>query len=238
MHFLLAGQTSADIEKSRPRLAVLPVGSFEQHGPHLPLETDTIVACGIAESIARHVPVLRLPPIAITCSHEHAGYAGTVWIGHKALIATVEDIWASLKFQGIDKLFVISGHGGNYVLSHFAQENNIHGPGIAIGPGGEQWKAAIKAAECELNLSQDMHAGEIETSILLHLAPHLVKGDNLSALDHRCDLREWLLVLGFKAYAKDGVIGQPGAASAEKGKILIEQLGRICAKEIPALLEV
>jgi creatinine amidohydrolase len=116
---LLPRITSTDVQTRQPNVAVLPVGSFEQHGSFLPLTTDTIVASAISGSIAERYNVLLLPPITVSCSHEHAGWPGTVSISHQTLSAMVEDIRASLAASGITRLVIVNGHGGNYVLSNF-----------------------------------------------------------------------------------------------------------------------
>lgn len=77
---LLPATVATDPEVTDAHVAVLPVGSFEQHGPHLPLVTDTLIAMAIANAIAERQPVLVLPPLTLSCSHEHAAFAGTVSI--------------------------------------------------------------------------------------------------------------------------------------------------------------
>ncbi|GAB7007361.1 hypothetical protein JCM18899A_48360 [Nocardioides sp. AN3] len=112
-------------------VAVLPVGSFEQHGRHLPLGTDTLVACAIANAIAERYDVLPLPlplplpPITISCSNEHADFAGTVSISATTLFQVVRYVQASLEQRGVRKLVLVNGHGGNDVLSNVVQEANV-----------------------------------------------------------------------------------------------------------------
>src|SRR5205085_873782 len=111
--------TTTHIAGRAPHVAVLPIGSFEQHGSFLPLATDSIVATAIAGAIAARYTVLLLPPVTISCSHEHAAWPGTVSISHTTLSAIIADIRTSLTGSGITKLILINGHGGNYVLSNF-----------------------------------------------------------------------------------------------------------------------
>src|SRR3712207_6376850 len=113
---LLTTATSPDVRDAAPDIAVLPVGSFEQHGGHLPLITDTAIACIIAKAVTDAHALFLLPPLTISCSHEHAGFAGTVSISASTLTRVIEDIVASLKAQGFGKLIIIRGHGRNYVL--------------------------------------------------------------------------------------------------------------------------
>ncbi|MFG2342476.1 creatininase family protein [Streptomyces phaeochromogenes] len=205
------------------QVAVLPVGSFEQHGAYLPLSTDTLVACAIAQEVAASFPVHLLPPVTISCSHEHAAWPGTVSISSVTLHAVVRDIADSLRRSGVDTLVVVNGHGGNYVLGNVVQESTAAGARMALFPAAEDWETAREQAGIETSLLTDMHAGEIETSILLHRHPELVR-PGYETSDFEADDRRQLLTLGMSAYTKSGVIGRPSRASAEKGKELLASL--------------
>ena len=222
---LLTTATTTDEADRAAKIAVLPVGSFEQHGPYLPLITDTVVACAISERIATDYPVLCLPPVTISCSHEHDDFAGTVSIGSTTLHAVISDIAASLKrVNGIDALVIVNGHGGNYVLRNYAQEASAAGRPTAVFPGGRDWITGRKDAGIISSDHDDMHAGELETSLLLHVAPELVLSGNEGA-DHVAE-RPHLLTLGMRAYTKSGVIGMPSLGTAEKGDLLLASLSR------------
>jgi creatinine amidohydrolase len=136
----LTGAVSSDDTVRDARVAVLPVGSFEQHGRHLPLATDTIVASLIAERVAEHYGLFRLAPLTFSCSHEHEGFAGTVSIDAQTLIAVVSDIRASLGRHGIQRLVIVNGHGGNYVLSNIAQQANVEQRTVGLFPGREDMR--------------------------------------------------------------------------------------------------
>lgn len=214
--------TTAD-EASRATVAVLPVGSFEQHGPCLPLATDTLVACAIAREIVEGYPVRRLPPLTISCSHEHAAWPGTVSISSGTLASLVGDIAESLRRSGVPGLVVVNGHGGNYVLGNVVQEANAKGQRMALFPGLLDWQTALAAAGIATPLESDMHAGEIETSILLATHPRAVR-DGYQGTDHLADDRRHLPTLGLSPYTESGVVGRPSLASAEKGKALLASL--------------
>ncbi|WP_217552107.1 creatininase family protein [Streptomyces sp. GbtcB6] len=205
------------------QVAVLPVGSFEQHGRYLPLATDTLVACAVAREIAAAYPVHLLPPVTVSCSHEHAAWPGTVSISAVTLHAVVNDIADSLRRSGVEALVVVNGHGGNYVLGNVVQEASARGERLALYPAAEDWEAALERAGVETSALTDMHAGEIETSILLHAHPELVRPGYESA-DFTADDRRHLLTLGMSAYTESGVIGRPSLGSAEKGKELLSSL--------------
>ncbi|MFJ2177755.1 MULTISPECIES: creatininase family protein [unclassified Streptomyces] len=220
---LLPRETTRDVGAARPRAAVLPVGSFEQHGAYLPLVTDTVVACVIAREIAAAHPVHLLPPITVSCSHEHADWPGTVSISAATLHAVVQDIAGSLRRSGIKSLILVNAHGGNYVLRNVVQESAGSGTRMALFPGSADWDAARSRAGVETSSHSDMHAGEVETSILLHAHPELVRPGYETA-DCVADDRKHLLTLGLAAYTESGVIGRPSRASAGKGKELLAGL--------------
>lgn len=205
------------------QVAVLPVGSFEQHGPYLPLATDTLVACAVAREIAAAYPVHLLPPVTMACSHEHAAWPGTVSISSVTLHAVVRDIADSLRRSGVGTLVVVNGHGGNYVLGNVVQESSARGERMALFPAAEDWETALERAGVLTSLLTDMHAGEIETSILLHAHPELIR-PGYETSDFVADDRRHLLTLGMSGYTESGVIGRPSVGSAEKGKALLASL--------------
>ncbi|MET9826564.1 MULTISPECIES: creatininase family protein [Streptomyces] len=217
---LVPADTSEDVRERGSRVAVLPVGSYEQHGPHLPLATDTLVACAVAREIAAAYPVHLLPPVTIGCSHEHAAWPGTVSISSVTLHAVVRDIADSLRRSGVEALVVVNGHGGNYVLGNVVQEASARGERMALFPAAEDWETARQRAGVTTSLLTDMHAGEIETSILLHTHPETVR-PGYEAADFVADDRRHLLSLGMSAYTASGVIGRPSLGTAEKGKELL-----------------
>jgi creatinine amidohydrolase len=234
MSHLMPGLTTEEMRARNAAVAVLPIGSFEQHGPYLPLITDTAIACIIASDIADAYPVQLLPPITISCSHEHKAWPGTVSISSRTLYAIVADVQQSLRQSGIGKLVLINGHGGNYVLKNIVQEATVDGPLMALFPTSADWAQARAAAGMATNDHEDMHAGELETSILLHGCPELVR-DGYETADHRADERADLLTVGMEAYTTSGIIGQPSLGSASKGKSAVTSLVESFARCLGAL---
>ncbi|MFE5008056.1 creatininase family protein [Streptomyces sp. NPDC056696] len=234
---LLPAITTTDVQEQEPRVAILPIGSYEQHGAYLPLITDTAIACIIAREIAAAYPVLQLPPVTIACSHEHGTWAGTVSISARTLHAMVNDIAASLEASGIRKLVLVNAHGGNYVLSNIVQEANLTEPRMTLFPQGREWNRSRERAGLVSDAHGDMHAGEIETSILLHAEPGLVR-DGYQIADHDGGERPFLLTHGMKAYTETGVIGFPSYATGEKGKAVLASLTDDFAAHLEALGEV
>src|SRR6266540_1178503 len=219
---LLTTASSRDERQRAAQVAVLPVGSFEQHGDILPLITDTAIACVIAREVAAAYGLFLLPPLTISCSHEHASFPGTVSLSARTLHAVIEDIRGSLRQSGIAKLVLVNGHGGNYVLSNIVQEANVGGPTMTLFPTRTDWDTARRDAGLETNAHDDMHAGELEVSLLLHAWPDLVGADYKSA-DHEAE-RPLLLVCGVAGYSNSGVLGRPSLGSAEKGGKVLHSL--------------
>jgi creatinine amidohydrolase len=217
--------TSTDEAARKADVAVLPVGSFEQHGDHLPLATDTLIASLIAQRVAKDYNLFLLPPITLSCSHEHSDFAGTVSISSTTLQAIINDVMRSLEQTGIHKLAIINGHGGNYVLSNVVQEANVGGPRMILFPHSSDWTDARIAASCETSNHDDMHGGEAETSILLAEDPELVRGSYKTA-DHLVDDRRHLLALGVSGYATSGIIGRPSLADPNKGHALLDEFSQ------------
>jgi creatinine amidohydrolase len=218
---LLSTATSADAS-IESRVVILPVGSFEQHGPYLPLATDTIIASAIASEIAHKHQLRLLPPVTIGCSHEHSAWPGTVSISATTLAQVVRDVAASAAANGSDRLVLVNGHGGNYVLSNVVQEANVGKVAMTLFPNRDDWEKARHFAGLETSHHEDMHAGELETSLLLHLQPNLVL-PGYETTDHVTE-RPHLLMRGMGAYTSSGVIGRPSLASATKGAAILEGL--------------
>jgi creatinine amidohydrolase len=229
--------TTADVQERRPAVAVLPIGSFEQHGPFLPLATDSIVPMAIANRLAAAYNVLVLPAVTMSCSHEHAAWPGTVSLTHTTVTAIIADVVSSLSSQGIHKLVILNGHGGNYFLSNVVQTANAtRARSMTLFPSREDWRSARKAAGMTTDDHEDMHAGELEVSILSVVLPAAVR-DGASSLDHRADDRPYLLIDGMAAYTEHGVIGRPSAGTATKGEAVLDSLVESFASHLFALGE-
>ncbi|NGM15013.1 creatininase family protein [Verrucosispora sioxanthis] len=232
---LISTATTTDEATRAANVAVLPVGSFEQHGDHLPLITDTIVACAVAKAVATEYDLLLLPPVTISCSQEHTGWPGSVSIRSSTLTLIITDVVESLRRAGVDRLVLVNGHGGNYVLSNVVQEANVGARRMALYPRRQDWETARQQAGLGSTGHDDMHAGEIETSLLLHLCPELVRPGYQSA-DHLAD-RPDLLVLGMRGYTDNGVIGKPSLATAAKGKAVLDSLTALFATSLAVLTQ-
>jgi creatinine amidohydrolase len=226
---LLPLTTTVEEGERAARVALLPVGSLEQHGPHLPLVTDTVIACTVASALAASHPVRVLPPLTLSCSHEHAAWPGTVSISARTLHAVVTDVADSLRRSGTPNLVLVNGHGGNHVLANVVQES---GGAMALFPQAHEWEAARAVAGMATDNDTDMHAGELETSVLLHAHPEMVRP---GAADHVTGPRDHMPTLGLAPYTPTGVVGHPSLATADKGRRLLAALVGAFAGHLAAL---
>ncbi len=212
-------------------LAILPCGSIEQHGPHLPVDTDSFDAEYLAKRVAEacsHPKPLVLPPIYYGVSYHHEDFKGTVSVSNNALSHLVYDIGMNLARQGIKKLILVNGHGDNApTLNHAAQMiNRDAGIFVAVDTGETSDEDVLQLTQTK----NDIHAGEIETSTSLATRPHLVKMDRArdmtlkfgsSYLDFSSNRRiPWYVRT--KKITENGVMGNPMKASEEKGKKIWE----------------
>jgi creatinine amidohydrolase len=232
----LPTESAADVRALGARIAVLPIGSFEQHGDHLPLATDSLIATLIAAEISAAYGLLLLPPITISCSHEHTSVGPAVSLRASTLYQLVNDVARSLDRSGVPQLVLVNGHGGNYVLSNVVQEANEHVRRMSLFPGRADWELARHEAGLATSQHDDMHAGELETSLLLHAHPELVHPAYADA-DRIVPERPHLLTIGIQGYSNTGVIGSPSLATAQKGKLAAESLVGSFASHLRVLTE-
>src|SRR6516164_2286437 len=178
--FELADARWPEVERGLRRLLVVPVGSLEQHGPHLPLDTDTRIAVAVARrACAGRAGVALAPALGIGASGEHAGFPGTLSIGTKALTICLVELGrhASLHWPA---LLLVNGHGGNAAAVEAAAGRLRYEGRAALA-----WHAGLPEGDAHAGLPEgdahaglpegDAHAGRFETSVMLALAPGEVR---------------------------------------------------------------
>ncbi|GIU70670.1 MAG: creatinine amidohydrolase [Candidatus Nitrosocaldaceae archaeon] len=195
--------------------ALLPIGSIEQHGKHLPFTTDSLIAEKIVSKIAEKIDCLTLPCIYYGLSQEHEPLFN-VSISNDTLSRLINDIANSLSKQGIKKMFIINGHYGNHNLLESLPKMIDSMPVYILS----YW----------LVLDEQLgHADRIETSLMLAINPDLVDINKAekSLLDIDALILSRLTALkgSFPKLSKNGVIGDPSNASREEGELLLNEIG-------------
>jgi len=220
----------------RNDVAIIPVGSNEQHGPHNPLGTDHFIAKALAEEVAKRTGVLCVQVVPFGVSSHHKQFWGTISIRPETLQEYVKDVCLSLNYYGVKKIVIVNGHGGNFnALIDLARKLRENGIFISVF---QWWPAASKLLPELFKPDERRHACAEETSMNLLLHPELV--DMTRAVD---DLpRESVLQtegvgLPFDTidYTSWGVFGRSKTASAEKGKHVFEAVVEELSRHVNAL---
>jgi mycofactocin precursor peptide peptidase len=221
----LGNSTSRQLQSTSPAL-IVPVGSVEQHGPHLPLDTDTRIATAVGSAVAERFAATNefnwtvAPAIGYGASGEHQGFAGTVSIGTSALRLLLVEFGRSAS-QWASRLVFVNGHGGN-VEALTAAVALLRYEGHDVG-----WCSCTSS-------NGDAHAGHTETSVLLHISP----GD--VAVDERlpgnsaplAQLMPQMRQGGVAAVSELGVLGDPTTATAEEGDRILTEMVEGCLRRI------
>lgn len=248
-------QTASDIRdigKREGSVAVVPVGSVEQHGNHLPVATDTLLCDAItrlgAERVDEDIPLLVTPSLWTGLSPHHLDFGGTITLSVETMLAVLRDVAASILDNGFNAILFLNGHGGNAaILSTAVTKIGNEFPDVQIlsltyfdlaAPFVDEYR--------ESDVGGMAHGGEFETSLMLHLRPDLVREDRTaSSLEDPYDLRRQDLFEGgplsvyrsFREYSESGAIGDPDLATAEKGSALYDRLGEELAVLLTAIHE-
>jgi creatinine amidohydrolase len=237
-------------------VAVLPLGATEQHGPHLPLSVDTVLVDGVVNAALEHLaatdPVLVLPTQTVGLSTEHTAFAGTLHLSPQTLIQLWCDIGASVARAGVKKLLMFNAHGGNVGLMDVVARELRAQHGLIVY--SSSWYNLPIDAGVMGQFSADehrfgIHAGDIETSMMLALSPkrvNMTEAQNFASTSQ--DRAKHYAVLGngksaklgwhMQDYNPQGAAGNASAATAAKGEALVRSAGEQLAlllKEMVAL---
>jgi creatinine amidohydrolase len=220
-HSHLGAMTWTEIDPNRRPVVVVPVGSCEQHGPHLPLETDTIIATALARDVAtRRTDCVVAPPLTVTASGEHQGFPGTLSVGTEIMAGIVIELVRSADWAA--GVVVVNGHGGNITAMRRATDVfDIEQRDVLI------WWPHLDDG--------DPHAGHTETSLLLALAPHLVRAERSVAgpIPTMADLVRH----GVRPLSESGVLGDPTTATAAAGHEIFRRLADHLAESVAATVD-
>lgn len=197
---------------------MIPLGATEQHGPHLPLDTDTRIAAAVARAVGERIDWLVAPAIAYGASGEHQSFAGTISIGTDALTMLLVEYGRSATCWA-QRLVFVNGHGGNTSALR-AAIGRLRAEGRDAG-----WCPCACAGG-------DAHAGHTETSVLLHISPAAVHTDRMLA-GNEAPLRELLPSMqrgGVAAVSRTGVLGDPTTATATEGSRIFTEMVDDCVR--------
>jgi mycofactocin system creatininase family protein len=274
--FRLATARWPDVEAGPRRLLVVPLGSLEQHGPHLPLDTDARIAVAVATRAcagrAGRAGVWVAPPIAIGASGEHADFPGTISIGTEALTLVLVELGRHASLHWPAMLFV-NGHGGNVPAINEAlkllraegrrchawhagvrsappssAETDVGWPDADAATAGRETDetgaetdiagTGTAARDARPPFVVDAHAGRVETSIMLALAPHDVRLELAAPGETRAlpAIMPELRARGTRHVSPNGVLGDPAGASAAEGEWLLAQLTASLDEKLTSLL--
>jgi len=217
------------------QVAILPVGSVEEHGRHLPLATDTWQVCESVRRAAERTPALVCPPLHYGYCRSTRDHPGTVSISPSTLRALVVDIGEALYRQGIRGLLIISGHAGGIHMAALeeAGERLVERcPRLEVAVVCEYHLAQAAGAQGLVETPADGHAGEIETSRIQALRPETVHG---TSPEEYPTLPRPFIARDKRAHWPGGVWGHPGRATAVKGEALFEAVAEQLAKLLAAL---
>ena len=213
-------------------IVILPVGSTEQHGPHLPVQVDALLATevslGAASRFKPEGKALVAPTLWCGLAEHHMDLGGTFTLDHSTYHSLIHCLCKSIRRHGFQRICVVNGHGGNIHALHVIAAELKHELDLRIlvctyWTLPEVAKSFDEILEKQSNVR---HAGEAETSMLLYLKPELVDQEALQKADGPLDLKmmgpgsyRWQ---SFKSMSPNGVIGCPSAASAKKGAALLD----------------
>jgi creatinine amidohydrolase len=212
-------------------VVVLPTGSTEQHGPHLPLDVDVFLAESVCLELGRRVPdrVLVLPPVPFGLNRHHLDFPGTIHIEPEVFIAFCLNVTKSVAYHGFQKILIVNGHGSNMPLVDLVARRTVLETD-SLCAALNYYSFGIEAFQRVKESSVMAHADEFETSLYLYLAPERVRLDRAVAdndvVGKYMSSDSTTPYVRFSDYwgrwTRVGVHGDPTAASAEKGRVIWE----------------
>jgi creatinine amidohydrolase len=233
------GQLTVDEvrQADKDRVVILSVSATEDHGPHMPLDTDTVLGMAVVNGAAEKAPndILVMPPIPYGFNEHHKDFPGVIWVGPETLISFITDVTKSLAHHGFRRILLFNSHGSNHpVLDLAARKTVIQSDVICVSTS--YWNLISRRIN-ELRKSEIggiAHAGEFEAAIYLYLHPELVNLDKAEKrILHNPDSKFFNLDLAaggspaslmrwWSEITPDGTMGDPTVADSETGRLFLE----------------
>lgn len=221
--------TAAEIAESGADIAIIPVGSVEQHSTHLPIGTDCMLAEALAKAVAERINGILFPVTPVSTCYEHKGKKGNLWMRPITFYQMLQDLVMCLHSQGINKIAFIPGHGGIFVAPPAVRELNAMNDDLQV-----LWVAPVISHLTKDILEyhgMDIHSGESETSLMLYLHEDLVNKELMMENDAPIDCpQSFLNYAPVHKLGKSGAWGMPSLATKEKGE-------KIFKIEVDAMVE-
>ncbi|MDR7463334.1 MAG: creatininase family protein [Armatimonadota bacterium] len=223
---------------ARVPAAILPLGATEQHGPHLPQNTDTVLATEICRRVAERTAGYLLPALPITYSWVWHRFPGTAWVGVRTFMDVVKEIVRSLERGGVRAMLILTGHGANqgplkYAVRELAEVSSVailHGAPLGLD-------RAVQEAESRPWLgAYELHAEEVETSLMLAVRPDLVRMERAVSDYPPVPPDYGYTATGMGDLARTGVFGDATRATAAKGERWLAQIVEAVAGQWSAFL--
>ncbi|QJQ95193.1 MULTISPECIES: creatininase family protein [Halomonadaceae] len=245
--YILTEMTWPEVEEAlqRVRMAIVPVGAHEQHGPHMNESCDAVLATEMAKRLAArlHPDVLVTPTVNMGVSPHHLNFPGTLSLRPETLIAVLRDMVISLKRHGIDRVLFLNSHGGNQATLSLACATFSQELGV-VCYYAKTTASAKKAMKEHVHSTLFGHSCEREVSEALYMAPHLVRPERLEKGDivsgGRWErMRPGNPIQGFYRYeemTRNGCIGDATQASYAIGKVIVEEALEELSAAVHALL--
>lgn len=225
----------------RDVVVLIPTGSCEQHGPHLPLFTDSILATAAAEAVERRLPdkTLLTPTLWLGASGHHLAMAGTLSATFSAYMGAIQSVAESLIPHGFHRFYLINGHGGNSEPNGVALRelkarylNCTFGHSGYFSFIGDELKTIMEGP-----LKEIRHACEAEASLMMHVAPNLVRVEKLRDDGLKPEPAVKGVIHHFDEVTAEGSFGYATLATAEKGRKLFELAVEGCVREIESIAD-
>ena len=220
-------------DADKDRVVILNVSATEDHGPHMPLDTDTVLGMAVANGVAKLAPndVFVMPPIAYGFNEHHKDFPGVIWIQPETLIAFVTDVTKSLAHHGFRRILLLNSHGSNHPVLDLAARKTVIETGI-ICVSASYWNLCADRinAHRKSDIGGIAHAGEFEAAMYKHLHPDLVHIEKSTTqnlhdpdsqffnLDLATGGGKAMLMRWWSAVSPDGTMGDPTVADAETGR--------------------
>ncbi len=239
---VLADATWQEVESfSREAVVLIPTGSLEQHGPHLPLFTDTLLVTAVARRVEQEMPdkILLTPPLWLGASAHHLKFAGSLSAELEGYVRAIGGVVRPLLSHRFYRFYVINGHGGNTSFNDVAlRALKSEFPNATFGHRAYYSFAENATAETlEGPIKVMRHADEAEASLMLHLHPELVRKDRLRDDGLVSDPSIAGLVSSFDEITEEGSFGHATLATAEKGNMIFEAAVNGLTRELGAIAD-